>query len=241
MESSHSCLLMNGSQIRQVLECANPLACRLNIWPVQRRQRTAAVQDAGAPGPTVAGFTDFLRGILRTTLSLLLLGAGLGSSVAQELAVAVESPAFALDTRLPGSGGATAQVVEATSPAFTLDTRPSAGSTLSDTVMTVESPAFALDTRLAGRLDALIVRSVSPTFEVNTMWLGIRRTGRTAGSPVELYWPTNAPGFYPQSALPPLQPLMLWRNMTNAVNESGGLYRSQFSPDEPERYFRLKL
>jgi hypothetical protein len=157
------------------------------------------------------------------------------------LVVIVESPAFALDTRLASGSGTAALVVTTVSPAFTVDTRLSTGSPLSGLVVTAQSAAFALDTRLAGTEDDLIVHAVSPPFTLNTMWVGIRRTARTAGSAVELYWPTNAPGFHLQFADPLLGPSTLWMDVTNAASESGGLYRVFVNPAGGESYFRLKL
>jgi hypothetical protein len=108
-------------------------------------------------------------------------------------------------------------------------------------VVTAESAAFVLNSRLVGPLEALIVQAVSPAFELNTMWIRIQRTARAFGSPVELYWPTNAPGFYPQSALPPLRPSMQWQDMNGTITESGGFYRTPLSHEGTDRYFRLKL
>ena len=158
------------------------------------------------------------------------------------LVVASESPAFILDTRLAGGSAVSALVVTAESPAFTLDTRLAGGSPiLAALVVSAESAAFVLDTRLAARLDYLIAQAVSPAFELNTMWVRLRLAARTAGSPVELYWPTNAPGFYPQSAPAPLRASMPWQNLTNTVGESGGFYRTLLDPEGTGRYFRLKL
>ncbi|MEY2410623.1 MAG: hypothetical protein QOF48_3293 [Verrucomicrobiota bacterium] len=200
------------------------------------------------------------------SLALLLLVVALPRAAAQELVVVVESPAFILNTRLSSGSALSGLVVmaesaaftlntrlspasefaglvlAAASPTFTLDTRLAAGNpTLAALVVSTESGAFILNTRQAARLEALIVEAVSPAFSLNTMWIGIRRTARASGTPVELYWPTNAPGFYPQSAPPPLRPSMMWQNMTNAVGESGGFYRALLSPEGTERYFRLKL
>ena len=158
------------------------------------------------------------------------------------LVVAAASAAFTLDTRLATGSAVAGLVVIAESPAFTLDTRLAGSNpTLVTLVVTAESGAFTLDTRQAARLDALIVEAVSPAFSLNTMWIGIRRTARPAGSPVELYWPTNAPGFYPQWAPPPLTESLPWQDVTNSVSESGGFYRAVLSPAGTERYFRLKL
>ena len=171
---------------------------------------------------------------LDTRLSV---GAAIGG-----LVVTAESPAFTLDTRLASGPTPSTLVVTAESPAFTLDTRLSCGNPiLAALVVSAESAAFVLDTRLAARLDYLIVEAVSPAFELNTMWVRLRLAARAAGSPVELYWPTNAPGFYPQSAPPPLRPSMPWQNMTNTVGEAGGFYRTLLDPAGAGRYFRLKL
>jgi len=146
-------------------------------------------------------------------LSLLLLAAVLPTASAQELVVSVESPAFRLDTRL------------------------AAGPALSPLVTTVESGTFVLDTRQAG-FGNLIVPAVSPPFQLNTMWIGIRNT---ASMQFELYWSTNAPGFHPQWAAPPIRPSIQWQDMTNSVSESDGLFRVQVNPEGTSRYFRLKL
>jgi hypothetical protein len=200
------------------------------------------------------------------SLALLLVAAIPRFVAAQELVVVIESPAFLLDTHLSSGARTPALVVSTESPVFTLDTRLSTGSTLSNLVQTAESPAFTLDTRLGGSdptvatlvvsaesaafvldtrlvgpLQALIVQAISPSFELNTMWIGIRRTARASGSPVELFWPTNAPGFCPQWALPPLRPSMLWQDVTNNISESGGFYRTPLNPEGTEIYFRLKL
>ena len=158
------------------------------------------------------------------------------------LVVSAESPAFTLDTRLSSASPVLALIVTAESPAFTLDTRLAGGnSALAALVVPAQSSAFALDTRLAGPLAALIVQAISPPFELNTMWVGIRRTTRGAPSPVELYWPTNAPGFHLQFAVPLLEPSTRWMEVTNTVSESGGLYRVILNPGGAESYFRLKL
>ena len=156
--------------------------------------------------------------------------------------VTAESATFILDTRLTTGSVFAGLVVSAESPAFTLDTRLAGGNPILATlVVTVESGTFTLNTRLAARLDALIVEAVSPAFSLNTMWLALRRTARAAGTPVELYWPTNAPGFYPQWAPPPLTESMPWQDVTNTVSESGGFYRTHLNPEGTARYFRLKL
>jgi hypothetical protein len=163
-------------------------------------------------------------------------------SALSALVVTAESLAFTLDTRLSSGSTHSAFVVTAESPGFTLDTRLAGGnSTLAALVVTAESAAFALDTRLAGRIDALIVQAVSPAFTLNTMWVGIRTTAPVAGSLIELYWPTNAPGFRLQLADPPLGPSALWLDVPNSVSESGGLYRVLLNPAGSDHYFRLKL
>lgn len=151
------------------------------------------------------------------SLAILLLAAVLRPGMAQELVVVVESPSFTVDTRLAGG-----------SPV------------LAGLVVTATSGAFTLDTRLAARPEYLIVETVSPAFELNTMWVRIRQTGR-APSPLELYWTTNAPGFGPQWARPPLGRPLLWQDLTNTITESDGFYRALLNPEEAERYFRLKL
>lgn len=226
---------MEPPNCREALDCANPLAFCRNAQPVEMRQR------AGARGQPFAWFCGSLRPILRATFALLVLGAVLRSAAAQELVVIVESPAFALDTRLASGSGTAALVVTTVSPAFTVDTRLSSGSPLSGLVVTAQSAAFALDTRLAGTEDDLIVHAVSPPFTLNTMWVGIRRTARVTGNAVELYWPTNAPGFHLQFAAPLPGPSTLWMDVTNAVSESGGLFRIILNPASDEHYFRLKL
>jgi hypothetical protein len=156
--------------------------------------------------------------------------------------VAAESLTFTLDTRLSTGSIVSGLVVAAESPTFTLDTSLAGSNPILGTlVVAAESASFVLDTRLVGPLEALIVQAVSPAFELNTMWIGIRRTARASGSPVELYWPTNAPGFYPQFALPPLRPSMQWENVNGTISESGGFYRTPLSPEGTELYFRLKL
>jgi hypothetical protein len=207
--------------------------------------------------------------MLRTpSLALLLLAAALRSATAQQLVVVVESPVFALDTRLSAGSGSSALVVTATSDAFTLDTRLSTGSTSSSLVVTAESPAFtldtrltggnpilaalvvtaesgtfALDTRLAGRREDLIVQAVSPAFALNTMWVRLRKLTRAPLGPLELYWTTNAAEFpfRPQVTDPPLGPASIWQDVTDPVTESGGLYRVPVTPSGTNRYFRLKL
>jgi hypothetical protein len=174
-------------------------------------------------------------------LPLLLLSASLQCNAAQELVVLVESPLFILDAHLSNGPSPAALVVASESSGFTLDTRLSTGSIRSGLVVTAESAAFVLDIRLVGPLKALIVQAQSPACELNTMWIGIRRTARGFGTPVELYWTTNAPGFYPQSAEPPLRSSMHWVDLTNTISETSGFYRIPLSPDATERYFRLKL
>src|SRR5436190_7234227 len=159
----------------------------------------------------------FILSVGAQSLALLPLAAALHPVMAQQLVVAVESAAFALDTRLSVGNDASVLVVSATSSAFTLNTS------------------------LAGPLEALIVQSASLPFDLNTMWIGIRNAARMSGSPLELFWSTNAPGFHPQWALPPLRTTVLWQDMTNSVTESGGFYRILLNPGTTERYFRLKL
>lgn len=197
-------------------------------------------------------------------IAILLLAAV--SSEAQELVVVVESPGFTLDTRLSARSALSALAVTAESPSFTLDTGISSGPALPTLLVTAESPtftldtrltegnpslaalvvtaesaAFVLDTRLAGRPEYLIVQAVSPAFELNTMWLGIRKTARALGSPVDLYWPTNAPGFRLQSASPSLGPSAQWMDVATPPSESGGLNHVPLDPADSHRYFRLKL
>ncbi|HXJ61650.1 MAG TPA: hypothetical protein VNU68_33835 [Verrucomicrobiae bacterium] len=175
------------------------------------------------------------------SFTVLLFGATLRFAVAQQLVVVAESPQFTVDTRLPSGASATALPVTTESPAFMLDSRLAGSSPTLAALVRAESAAFALDTRLAGALDDLIVHTVSPVFTLNTIWVGIRKTSRLTSSPVELYWPTNAPGFRLQLADPLLGPPTFWMNMTNTVNESGGFYRTLLPPEGIEGYFRLKL
>jgi hypothetical protein len=181
------------------------------------------------------------------------------------LVVAVESPAFTLDTRLVAGNDPSVFVTTATSPAFTLDTRLSIRADSSALVVTAESAAFTVDTRLAGsnplvatlvvaaesgaftldtrlaeRRGDLIITAISPAFELNTMWVRLRKLARAFNSPMELYWTTNAPEFHPQVTDPPLGPASIWRDITDPVTESGGLNRIPVAPDRAQRHFRLK-
>lgn len=171
-------------------------------------------------------------------LSLLLLAAVLPTASAQELVVSVESPAFRLDSQLATGPGLSPLVTTVESSIFVLDTRLSVGNDASVLVVSATSSAFTLNTGLIGPLEALIVPAVSPPFQLNTMWIGIRNT---ASMQLELYWSTNAPGFHPQWAAPPIRPSIQWQDMTNSVSESGGLFRVQLNPEGNARYFRLKL
>src|SRR5882724_11020224 len=115
----------------------------------------------------------FILSLGAQSLTLLLLAAAPHSVMAQELVVAVESAAFALDTSLSGGSNTSVLAGTAASPAFTLDTRLAGGNpTPSPLVVTAESGAFVLNTRLAG-FGNLIVESGSPPFDLNTMWIGI--------------------------------------------------------------------
>jgi hypothetical protein len=161
------------------------------------------------------------------------------------LVVSAESPAFVLDTRLSGGNSTLATlVVMAESGAFTLDTRLATGSPILATlVVTVESGAFTLDTRLSGRREDLIVQFESPPFELNTLWIGIRKISRARNSLLELFWPTNAAEFpfHPQGADAPLNPPLTWQNLPDPITESGGYFRVPLAPDSTNHYFRLKL
>jgi hypothetical protein len=163
-----------------------------------------------------------------------------GNSLA--LIMTAESSVFTLNTRLSTGATASSLVVTAESAGFALDTRlGDSNPTLAALVVAAQSAAFALDTRLAGPPGDLIVQAVSSAFSLNTMWVGIRKIAAMTGSPVELFWPTNAPGFHPQLALPTFGPSAQWLDVTNTVSESAGFYRTVVSPEGTERYFRLKL
>ena len=216
-------MVLQSATAQQLVVVVESPAFRLDTRLSSGSDTTGLVVTAASPAFT-----------LDTRLSV---GAAIGG-----LVVTAESPAFTLDTRLASGPTPSTLVVTVESPAFTLDTRLSCGNPiLAALVVSAESAAFVLDTRLAARLDYLIVEAVSPAFELNTMWVRLRLAARAAGSPVELYWPTNAPGFYPQSAPPPLRPSMPWQNMTNTVGEAGGFYRTLLDPAGAGRYFRLKL
>jgi hypothetical protein len=199
----------------------------------------------------------------RQLIGVLVLAASLASGMGQ--VVVADSPTFTLDTRLYSNVTSSGFVATAESPAFTLDSRLATGNslalimtaessvftlntrlgdsnpTLAALVVAAQSAAFALDTRLAGPPGDLIVQAVSSAFSLNTMWVGIRKIAAMTGSPVELFWPTNAPGFHPQLALPTFGPSAQWLDVTNTVSESAGFYRTVVSPEGTERYFRLKL
>ena len=231
-----SYLLMNRLNSRQGFEHSSRLT---NTWAIENRRRPAKSRAKSAPDRSFGRWSDSSCGILWVTFTLLLLLAATPLSAIAQLVMTAESPGFSLDTRLSVANDTSVVVVTAVSPAFTLDTRLAAGNpTPSPLLVKAESGVFTLGTLLAVPFEALIVPTVSPAFELNTMWIGIRNT---AGMQLELSWSTNAPGFHPQWAAPPLRPSMQWQDMTNSVSESGGLYRVQINPEGTDRYFRLKL
>jgi hypothetical protein len=91
--------------------------------------------------------------------------------------------------------------------------------------------AIAIDNLGAAKISAPVILTIVPAVTLAARSL--------ATNVVELSWPLSAPGYHVESTPRLLEPIV-WLPVNSAVIQTNGQFRVLVTPDETERYFRLR-